>query len=89
MSNLENANKKTSGKLINMKKAISIMVKTAIKDNEKDDGKMVDLEDPDKYIYKEEETIKFVRVTREEERKKKEIEIALKIKNDKVYWYLL
>jgi hypothetical protein len=89
MSNLENANKKTSGKLINMKKAIGIMVKTAIKDNEKDDGKMVDLEDPDKYIYKEEETIKFVRVTREEERKKKEIEIALKIKNDKVYWYLL
>jgi len=89
MSNLENANKKTSGKLINMKKAIGILVKTAIKDNEKDDGKMVDLEDPDKYIYKEEETIKFVRVTREEERKKKEIEIALKIKNDKVYWYLL
>jgi hypothetical protein len=72
-----------------MKKAIGTLVKTVVKENEKDDGKMVDLEDPDKYIYKEEDMIKYVRVTREEERKKKEIEIALKIKNDKVKLYLL
>ena len=51
---------------------------------EKDDLKLFDLEDPDKYIYKEDEIIKSVRIIKEEERKKRDQENVIKIKNDKL-----
>ena len=65
-------------------KVVAWLIKKPEKLKEKDDLKLFDLEDPDKYIYKEDEIIKSVRIIKEEERKKRDQENVIKIKNDKL-----
>lgn len=74
----------SSRKILNLKKVYGALIKPVVNENEREEGKLVDLPDPDKYIYIEDEMIRNIRVFKEEDRKKRELDNALKIKNDKV-----
>ena len=65
----------------------SSSVSESEKESEKKDlhqGELIDLKNPELYIYQEEESIKEVRVRKEEEWKMRIIEVATKEKNEKV-----